>query len=182
MSGSIVVGIDASLTSTGLAMIVHGDPQLQVQTSRIASRLRGHDRLEEIISGVVRACSSADLVVLEGPSYGSKGSAVHQIAGLWWLLAHELWRIGRNVAICPPATRCLYATGKGNAPKDAVLAATISRYAHLTGVEQNDVADALVMAALGSRRLGLPIEQSIPQRHCDALAKVSWPELGAVVS
>src|SRR5699024_11486469 len=55
----------------------------------------------------------------------------------------------------------MYATGKGNAGKDLVLVTTAATYkqAEVTG---NDVADAVVIAAMVSRLAGQPIELRQP--------------------
>lgn len=76
--------------------------------------------------------------------------------------------------VVTPAQLKTYATGKGNASKDAVLAAAVKRYPawDITG---NDVADAVVLMAIGSRLLGHPIEASLPQTHLRALDKLALP-------
>ena len=76
-----------------------------------------------------------------------------------------------------PTARAKYGTGKGNAAKDAVLAAVIRRYPAVD-VTGNDEADALILAAMGARHLGIPLELSpVPGPCLDALLKVRWPEL-----
>jgi hypothetical protein len=58
-----------------------------------------------------------------------------------------------------------------------VLAAVVRRYPH-ADITGNDIADALVLAAMGARQLGFPIEESLPQANQAALAKINWPEVG----
>jgi crossover junction endodeoxyribonuclease RuvC len=58
-----------------------------------------------------------------------------------------------------------------------VLAAVVRRYPH-TDVTGNDLADALVLAAMGARRLGFPIETSLPVANLAAMTKISWPQAG----
>ena len=77
--------------------------------------------------------------------------------------------------MCPPTSRATYATGKDNAGKDAVLAAVVRRYPDVD-VTGNDEADALVMAAMGARLLGHPLEDSLPQSHLRALAGLELPD------
>ena len=76
----------------------------------------------------------------------------------------------------------MYGTGKGNAGKDEVMLATARRYTNQAEVANNDQADALVLAAMGARHLGAPIEESLPQSHLRALDKVAWPAGLAVAS
>ena len=74
----------------------------------------------------------------------------------------------------PPSCRAKYATGKGNAGKDEVLLAASRRYPHAP-IVGNDDADAVVLAAIGARLLGEPVEDSLPKTHLDALAKLTLP-------
>jgi hypothetical protein len=67
-----------------------------------------------------------------------------------------------------------YATGKGMIAKDAVLAAVVRRYVGID-VTCNDEADALILAAMGARHLGQPIEDSLPLTHLAAMDNVHWP-------
>jgi crossover junction endodeoxyribonuclease RuvC len=116
----------------------------------------------------------ADLVVVEGPSYASTSPHTHDRAGLWWLVVGRLLNCGHRVAIAPPSSRAKYGTGKGNAGKDLVLASVVRRYPDVE-VTGNDEADALLLAAMGARRLGAPIDD-LPKTHLAALSGVAWPE------
>ena len=87
------------------------------------------------------------------------------------------WGAGVPVLPVPPSCRAKYATGKGNAGKDEVLLAVARRYPHAP-VGGNDEADALVLAAMGARLLGEPVEDSLPKAHLDALAKLALPTSG----
>jgi crossover junction endodeoxyribonuclease RuvC len=177
-----IVGVDPSLTGTGLAII---QPNGDVFTDTISTKLRGHQRLAHILAEVRSAVTSArwgtaQLVVIEGPSYGNQGtgrqSGHHERAGLWWLITHELWQAGIPYAVVPPASRCRYATGKGNAAKDQVLAAVLKRFGQLVDIDNNNEADALVLAAMAAEHRGQPLA-AMPATHSEALAKVVWPEV-----
>lgn len=165
------VGLDLSLVSSGLGEVVDGAASVgRVQVPR----LRGHERLSEITGKVFAFCDGADLVVLEGPAYGSLGQrGHHERAGLWWLVAHGLHERGVRYAVAAPAARCLYATGKGNASKDHVLVSVVRRYRSVA-VGGNDEADALVLAAMGWHLLtGVPLVP-LPQANMAAVEKVGW--------
>lgn len=177
-----VVGLDLSLTSTGVA-VVDDDPlrtQPMVTVSRVTSSGRTGATLDErcqrlrvLRQKVCEAARPADLVVVEGPSFGQhRQGGQHDRAGLWWLVVAALQGNAPVVEV-PPSVRAKYATGAGNAGKDAVLAAVVRRYPDVE-VRSNDEADALVLAAMGARHLGRPID-ALPQVHLQAMGKVHWP-------
>ena len=171
-----VAGIDLSLTSTGLAVIGPDGVQvhrIQSKGHKDATLIERVVRLRRIAVELDDRLTGGDLIVIEQPAYSRTTGHMHDRSGLWWLIVNSLsWHT--PVVEVAPTARCKYATGKGNASKDAVLAAVVRRYPDVD-VTGNDVADALVLAAMGARALGHPIEASLPQTHLDAMAKVAWP-------
>jgi hypothetical protein len=168
-----VIGLDLSLTGTGVASSIGWSRPL-----RPAAAMRGHFRLHWIRSEILEAIpADVALVVLEGPSYGNQGSqrqsGHHERAGLWWLVAHALWKRDIAYAVASPASRAKYATGKGNAAKADVVREVSRRFAWFAGGE--DEADASVLAAMGADWLGHPIA-AMPQTHRKALDAVRWPD------
>lgn len=175
----IVIGLDLSMASTGVARIADGTVQLtRVQSKPTDSSINARStRLRTIAMQVTALCAGADLVIVEGPSFGSTGAGTWDRAGLWWLIVARLTGTGLRVADVPPSNVKMYALGKGggkDAGKDNVLAAVIHRYQDLVQVTGNDVADALILAAMGARHLGHPIENDIPATHLRALSGVRW--------
>lgn len=180
-----IVGIDLSLTSTGLAVYSPDDvvPGGLAETATVTSKpskLPGYaGKLERfqiigsrILSSVLPTPAYEDFhVYLEGPSYASAGSATHDIAGNWWLLYELLEGEGCSITVVPPAVVKMYATGKGNASKDAVLAAAIKRYPDVD-IPGNDIADAVILLAIGCRLAGRPLEDQLPATHLRALDKL----------
>ena len=165
-----VLGLDLSLTSTGIASCTGW-----ADTLKPPAKLRGHDRLRWLLTAVADHTRLADLVVVEGPSYGSQAGQAghHERAGLWWLTTHQLWTREVPVAVAPPSCVKRYATGKGNASKDAVLSAVVRRFAWFG--EGNDAADAVILAALGADQVGAPMV-AMPKEHRAALGGVAWPD------
>ena len=179
-----IVGLDLSLTSTGVATIETGDGRERRIVERITSKGRKdatlHERaarLHMLARDICQKAVGVDFVIVEGPSFASKGSAYHQLAGMWWLVIDGLGGAGTHIVEVPPSCRMKYATGKGNAAKDAVLAAVVRRYPQID-VTGNDEADALVLAAMGARHLGHPIEDTLPTAHLAAMNAVRWPSRG----
>jgi Holliday junction resolvasome RuvABC endonuclease subunit len=169
-----ILGLDLSLTGTGRCRLsVAHDPI--VQTTK--TKFTGHERLQWIID-TTGIHSKLDLVVLEGPAYSRQAGQAghHERAGLWWLIAHRLWLARIPYAVVPPNVRAKYATGKGNAGKDEVLASVIKRYGHLVDVADNNQADALILAAMGAHHLGAPLVD-VPKLNATALEAAKWPEL-----
>lgn len=173
----IFVGLDLSLTSTGVAVLRNGTATVRRITSTPRKNATTDDtaaRLDTLVAAIIGAipASDATLVAVEGPSFGSTGGAQHERGGLWWLTRHALRVEGLDVVVVPPTVVKKYATGKGNAPKDQVLAAVVRRYPDVD-VTGNDEADALVLAAIRARNAGYPFETSLPQAQADAAKSVS---------
>lgn len=182
-----IVGIDSSLTSLGLACFRNGSI---AAAARVRSKGSVTDSLEQRFARAKTIVAQVydfvdvyipDMVVIEAPSYASKFGHAHDRSGLWWGIVGVLLTAGYPVVEVPPSNRMKYATGKGNAQKDLVLAAAIRRYpaADITG---NDVADAVVLAAMGSRYMGTPAEDSLPQAHLAAMEKISWVSVAQVAT
>lgn len=177
------VGIDTSLTSTGLAAAgarvgLHRMRSSGKADATLAQRVGRADRLAgEIVLTTLRY--KPDLVVIEAPSYGSVNGRPHDRSGLWWLVVFALVQgHGLHVMEVPPTNRIKYATGKGSGPladKDVVLANVIRRYTDYD-VTGNDQADAVLLAAIGKRLLGEPIEANLPALNLTALDKLSLPK------
>lgn len=175
-----VLGLDLSLTGTGIARI--GEDSVQLCTTVRTGKLRGHQRLQHILDAIrdAQRGHDLDLVLVEGPSYGSakKGQqGHHERAGLWWLVTHSLYAHGRPYAVVAPMQRALYATGRGGAGKADVLAAARDRYGHLAEIRDDNAGDALIIAAMGVEHLGGQLAGDVPDANKRALRKVQWPAL-----
>lgn len=178
----IVAGIDPSLTSTGVAVV--RSPE-RVETATVTSKppaagtetVRSRfERMEKITAGILELIDDADVVGIESPAYGMRNAGkVHDRSGLWWWIVGQLEARGVPIVEVSPPSRMMYATGKGNAGKDLVLVTAAATYkqAEITG---NDIADAVVIAAMVSRLVGQPIELREPaQSKIRALVKVHMP-------
>lgn len=173
----IFIGLDLSLTSTGIAALhrqhiaVSREPSKQYgdTTAGTAERLRG---LVDRIFDRHIPVTEHTYVAMEGPAFASVNGKAHERGGLWWLVRTKLLARGIDTIVIPPSSVKKYATGKGNAKKDAVLAAVIRRYpdADVTG---NDEADALILAAMCARYHGHPIEPDLHGPPIDAMRGIS---------
>lgn len=176
-----VVGVDPSLTSTGLARYFN-DPLDQPGTRTVKSApsdgtLHGRsERIREIVATVVDWCAGAELVVIEGPSFHSKGAGTWDRAWNWGSIVTALLEEGHELMECPPTSRALFATGKGNAPKDAVVAAMARLFPDidLTGKGPvNDQLDGLALACVGAAKLGWGMPFEMPTYRHRALEKLT---------
>lgn len=177
-----IIGIDPSLTSTGLAQIQSGE----CHTARVTSKappthLKDDWNLrDERLTGLVRsvlsycrhtAVPTSTLVVMETPAYSKIAGHSHDRSGFWWRLFSELRAQGFTMYPLTPQHRMKYATGKGNAQKDIVLAAAIRRYPWLE-ITGNDVADAVILADIAARLDGQPLLSQLPPKACWPLDKL----------
>ena len=174
-----VVGVDPSISSTGVAFVSPGG----VGVLRIQSKPAGESLAERLgrmrrqVVAVHEAVEEVEpsLIVLEGPSFGSQSSSFHMLAGFWWLLAHALEKVA-PIATPAPATVKKYATGNGRASKDEMVAAAVRGFPQVR-IKGNDEADALALAAMGADRFGLLYAGGFESADPGSIAVVRWPEL-----
>ena len=171
----IVVGIDPSLTGTGIIVLRNGElgKALTTKNEPKLGTIERVRRIYEQINNVIENLSTCyvnayigdkrmirweppSLIVIEGFSYGSKGRGVFDIAYLGWRIREELERYRTEDDIpwleVSPSQVKQFATGKGNANKEIVLQQVYKRW----GVEltDNNQADAYVLAQIGRAYLG----------------------------
>lgn len=174
-----VLGIDLSLTGTGLAYSTGDAIAIRtVRTKPYGPTLEDSwQRLKYIESEIWKTATSEffDLVLIEGPSYGSKGAGTWDRGGLWWLVVSMVLAHDMKAVSVPPTLVKKYATGKGGGPgisKATVCSAAGNRYGRVFATD--DEADAYVLCAMGLDHLGDP-PAVVPKLHREALAKVQWP-------
>lgn len=184
-----VVGIDVSLTSTGIAHLHIAGGMVIASTVAVLSKghrgdtlAQRHARMRDIRGQIsdwlYGTRESPTLTVIEGPSYGSTGGSAWDRAGLWWRVAGMAMACG-PVAVVAPTTRAKWATGKGNADKAAVAAA-MARYAPAVDITNSDEADALALAYMGAQKIGWINASGAAQYK--VLDSVTWPEIPGVES
>lgn len=177
-----VVGLDLSLTNTGIALVSSSG---RAVCSRVASAGKRADslaqrrrRLRELRDGVLTYVGLPDLVVVERQIGQSTGST-HDRSGLWWDVVGRL--LDREVPVVEvvPQHVKIYIVGKGSGlgtSKSEVTAAAVKRYGGLVEIADDNEADALGLADMGARWLGWPLPVEIPKRNLEVMAKVAWPD------
>ena len=182
--GMRVVGLDLSLTSTGMSdgqfhrvTQTSPDDPLEYRMDRITRRAR------EFANGD-GVGSRAGLAVIEAGAFsrGSQSAAAEYLSALRFMVRRELWLMGIPFAMVTPTSLKLYTTGYGKATKLQMVEAVKARYGlDLTGVMvkdgRYDIADAMVLAAMGHAWIGQPLPTEGPPPPRQPLLAVKWPEL-----
>jgi crossover junction endodeoxyribonuclease RuvC len=146
-----VVGIDPSLAGTTIAT--------RDGITKIVPKIDGIPRLVLIRNRTIEtialthprgSCFADPLVVIEGYAFARPNQA-HQIGELGGALRLALWAAGLEWVEIAPSQLKLWATGKGNAPKDAVVSAVSARLGRT--FESNDHVDAYVLRDIGTAYL-----------------------------
>lgn len=180
-----VLGLDLSLTATGLAEVKDGEVtntfRVKSTGSKDATLAQRQVRLHRLATEIVEWVDEddCDLIVIESPSYGSKFGSPHDRSGLWWLVTNHLLLLEHEVATVAPMSRAKYGTGNGGARKKEVEEAVRLRFPELDEaglIPDDNVADAILLACMGARVLGDPVEKcDLPEKALDALEAVKMP-------
>lgn len=171
------IGIDASLTGTGV-VVLDGDDISWSQ--RIDTKLKGMERLifiEERLKHIIKQFSPT-LVLIEGYAFSAKGLS-YQIGELGGVIRMMLHKHEVRWIEIPPAQVKKFATGKGNAQKDFVMLNVYKKW----GAEfsSNDEADAFVLAKIGQALIDYEcVPQDILQRWQREYAQYQVEVLEAV--
>jgi Holliday junction resolvasome RuvABC endonuclease subunit len=155
----MILGIDPSLTSTGLALVDGGKV---IETANIKSTGKKGASYDDWMARIERVDAEVyavlhrwreerliELAVIESPSHGSKYGNPHERAGLWWRIYTDLtkWRI--PIKTLAPKSRAKFITGNGNADKTEVLTAARERWGEIAN---HDIADAVGLAMWGEEQ------------------------------
>jgi Holliday junction resolvasome RuvABC endonuclease subunit len=153
-----VVGIDQSLTGTGLA-IIHNDKTIMApeaprfSTTKIKPTVRGVHRLmyiEEVVNRWIPP--SADLCVMEGYAFAAHGQAfgLGECGGTIKRCVHLK---DKRLIVVAPGTLKKYVTGSGAAKKNVMLLHAFKKFG--TSFEEDDECDAYCLARLGMEYLAV---------------------------
>ena len=181
--GTRLVGLDLSLRSTGIARLtLSADGEVAGTSTDVVGSTLDNDatvadrarRIRTLAGDITRAIGGVlahvDLVVVEGPSFGSNQPGASELHGLRWAVLARLAGQEVPIVVVAPKTLKLYATGDGNAPKTTVVQAVRRHYGDRFDIPlrkadgREDVADAIVLAAMAARSVGHPIDLDHPTR------------------
>lgn len=180
----IVVGLDLSLTCTGIVRlngsevrvdrVLSAPPMEATRQKRPPTLGERFLRLSEIAAKACETIGMPDLVVVEQPAFSQNSGSHHDRSGLWWIVMERLMVYGVDVAEVSPTGLKKFATGKGNASKTAVVDAVARRWPEVETDGDDNVADALVLAKMGVFHLG-ENKEDLPKAHLASLDAVRWP-------
>jgi Holliday junction resolvasome RuvABC endonuclease subunit len=166
-----VIGLDLSLTNTGIA---RHDGTLE--KPKYPKGVDGDRRLLHLKTSVKLAATGARLAVLEG--YVTRSPAASSLGMVHGVVRVALMGMSVPYTVIPPATLKKFATGSGAATKADMRMEWFKR----TGEDQpdEDKVDAAWCRQAGLHLLGDPGRLALPKSHTIALAKVALPtELAA---
>ncbi|AXN53275.1 RuvC-like resolvase [Mycobacterium phage Thonko] len=179
-----ILGIDTSLTATGLARIdvgptpggktwnictaTVGAPKPTADKSKRAMARRVNALIEQI-EGAIDA--SVDVIAIEGLAYAAKGDSAWVLPWVFGRVIELAERHDKALLVVGTSQRAKYVTGKGNADKDTVMLAVARQWPEAE-VANNNEADALAVAAVAAHRIGFPICEPTAYRN-EVVEKVS---------
>lgn len=179
----VVVGLDTALGSasssgTGIASSAGWCEAVGYRNAKKPLTGLPHPQrlteLEQLARRIVLTVKFPTLVVMELPALSRAGGGTHERAWLWWELYRQLTRSDIPVALMAPNQRALYATGKGNAGKTAVVDAVARRWPDWSTGGDDNMADAVTLMAAGMDWLGSPLAK-MPAVNRAAIEKALWP-------
>ena len=176
-----VIGLDISLTKTGIA-VVKADG-LVLHSGLIKSKPTGDTPKDEVIrlTGICRQIfeqldktlgkSKPDLVMIENFAFMARNTtALTQIAGVSYMIRAELVKRNWPFILVAPTSLKKFVTGKGNADKNQMMMMIFKDYT-FESLDDN-TADSYALAVCGLALLGKELHKTIePQREVLKLLK-----------
>lgn len=169
----VLLGIDPSLTSTGLCWGTSAE-DYQVQTcgskpigKSVTDRVRRYERLvEQIVTVCDRVRPS--LILIEEYAYSKNMGGQMYLGEFGGILRFHLIDYTPHVIEVTATGLKKFATGKGNSPKDLVMAHVAQRWGKIFA--SNDEADSFVLYQMALCLAGRQEPATGPQR--EAVAKI----------
>lgn len=173
-----VVGIDPSITATGIASSRGWCHTVGYTNKRRPfTKLPHCDRLDAalgVLRNVLVNVGRPDLAVIETPALSRTGGGAHERGWLWWEIYRHLTAAEIPIGLVSTNQRMLYATGKGTAGKSVVVDAVARRWPAWATNGDDNAADAVVLMAAGRDWAGQPI-CPMPKTHRAAIERATWP-------
>jgi Holliday junction resolvasome RuvABC endonuclease subunit len=151
----MLVGIDQSLTATGICVLDNNLTHLYSDTV-VCKKERGVQRIEKVVDTILAhvqdLCAKRIVVVREGYSYGSKSNSVYDIGELGGCINYTLNEHFQHrddcvgeLYIIPPTSVKKFVLGKGNIKKDSYYLKSVYESVGID-FEDDNQADAYMLA------------------------------------
>lgn len=167
-----VVGIDLSLTGTGIADD-KGCTRIGFSLTKTATWQQRAARLRKLGVAIDIATQGADLVVIESPAYNQSNSG-HALGELHGVVKVVLLQRGREAIFISAQQLKQFACDHGNAGKDAVLAAAIRDGSPATNFDE---ADAWWLRRMGLYAYRPDLRAALPKYRQKVLDGIRWPSI-----
>jgi crossover junction endodeoxyribonuclease RuvC len=178
----VTVGIDLSLTATGLARS-DGECVLVGRTGvtnlSIDEQIQVLNGLATEIAQVVTRHRLPDAICIEGLDMAQSYGGQIERTVLWWKVVELMRATGAKIYVAPSPQVKMYVTGKGSGPKGAVIEAVTRWWPQLKHRGDNNLADASACALIAAHMLGEPVapawggpDVALPPTHTRALKSV----------
>lgn len=170
----LIMGLDLSLTATGLVLLTRGTVRhLLIKTKPLTALPKkadgnplwngifhgtNEDRNAYIAISIMELWveHAPDLVLIEGYSFGSKGSALSALHELGGVVKNYLWIADALWLPISPNTNKSYATGNHQAKKPEMIARAQKLWSGCP--DEDNVADAFHLARYGLRKFAQLVE------------------------
>jgi len=171
----MILGIDFSLTATGVCAITDGEAEsITIRSVKEEHWFDFPKRVTGIAFDIEEWVGDRDpYVILESPAFAAKSSSLDRMFGGWWLLLDVLTTtcsFDPPLLVTPSQVK-KFATGKGNAGKDEVMLATARRYPDVV-IGNNNEADALTIAAIGAAAYEEPFTSTLTKYQQEVVEAV----------
>ncbi|WP_214317081.1 hypothetical protein [Nonomuraea sediminis] len=181
MTSPHIVGLDLSITSTGMATGLGWCEKVgRDGITKLPLRMR-YRTLNDLASTIIVLTNAekADLVLVEKLVFnrqdGGRGGAGER-SYLYYRVMGTIADAGVPIVEVPQATLKTYALGKGSGSKGEIVDSIARRLPMFVTRGNHDMADAATLAAMGADHLGHPLAD-MPKTHRAALDKLTWPEV-----
>lgn len=167
----IFIGLDVSLTGTGLAVMNSAcDEEPFTTTIKTDAKSPTIQRIRHVAQTISNARYTPEAVIIEGPSLASRFGKPHERAGLWWAL-YDIFYDVAPIHIASPKSVKLFVAGRGDAKKPDMIRGIKRIYQNFSGDDnQADAAGLLLMAMVHHGEAAPDLDET----HLKALGRVKW--------
>jgi len=175
----LVMGIDPSLTETGVIFLRNG----KVEASHLIKTKKNGDtptteltRLQEIVLEIVFLLDKykPKVVVIEGIAFMARNTtSLAQLCGLNYMIRDICFRNYVTYIVTPTGLK-KFITGKGNCKKELILLEIYKRYK--ISFNNNNSADGFSLAKIGEAILNPEIKLTVPQKEVIEVIKKQYED------